>query len=1210
MNRVFVRRSGSSLCARRARASRPLAARRQACAAARRGEPPRRRRRACIATRRSRPSTACPNNGPQRSTSRATARQPQVNFHSAPPPADLKKRDQQTKPNMPTSRCRRHARRAARAACKRAPRRCSSPRSSGLESSTESTPANAPDRIRARCAASPRTTSSSRTRRSARRPRPRSSATTSRRRTRARRASSRPSPTQRKTTIMTVAQGGDRLLHARRRLLRSSVDNVPEPADVPAARRGPLLPRLRVRAGERQRRTRGASTTSSSQKTPNSKYIPNAYLAFGELFFNEAQGDPSKWELAKQAYMKVIGYPPPNNKVYGYAWYKLAYVFWNKGELRQGAQRVQEDDRLRRARTRSSRTRRSSPRARARTSSRSTRSKGDPTRRLQLLPQPLGDAAGTNDKTFKMMDDLGQNYLDTGHYPEAIALYKDLMVRDRGERQELRLPGAHHRSDDGDEVRQQGRHRERARQPGQGLQRRTRTASHTADAKQECANKTAALLTETAMAWHLEAVGSQGQRGTGDPKTMDLAALPLQEGGRHLERGRSSRSSSSRASSRKTGPTIYKIKYAMADLLYFQREVGGVRPGVRRGRRGEPEGARGGRGRVRAVLCYQNIYLAHAPRAADRKGTRQPPGRRQEDAKEDADDKLPPEGHDRRPEGDDPAFNRYICYIQPGHERRRRARSSSSRSSTRAARTYFEAQHWEEAAPAFRDIAMNNSDNDVGIYAAQLYLESINVLDVPRERRTAPVVLRRHGDGRAEVHRARTAPATRSQKNEEQCTHAHQDPVRHPAPQARRSSSRTPTRAATNALAALREGRQGVLRALGEVRRDAAPQQPAAAVRAAATRSSTTPPRVPGRRASSRRRSRARMVLLNPQYRMEKTELAEGRDVRDRRQLPGHRRLRPGGRLVRAVRARHEAERRRTRRQGARATPSSSASGSARRTQAIADAKQFQRGLRRARSRRRRRDRVRHRRALRRQGGLGERAQGAPGRDGHSSTRRRRTSRCRRTRRSRARSCTSRPTTRRKRRVRQGPQALGRPARGAGEDRRRLQGRGRRLEARKRLGKALDAVGEAMLLRRRGDASSDKVDSIPFPVYKGPGTKDDVLKHIGQEVKPWYTKKQDGHRGGRQGVPEDHRAPAGAAAALGHRGRLARRADVGQLRRRLPRGALSRRSGTRRASSRARATRSPGTRSRRLPRAPRRGVEPFKSEQGEAGAQDAASTTR
>src|SRR4029078_13624186 len=47
----------------------------------------------------------------------------------------------------------------------------------------------------------------------------------------------------------------------------------------------------------------------------------------------------------------------------------------------------------------------------------------------------------------------------------------------------------------------------------------------TAEQKQECANKTAALATETAMAWHLEAVGSGGQRGTGDLKTMQLAAV-------------------------------------------------------------------------------------------------------------------------------------------------------------------------------------------------------------------------------------------------------------------------------------------------------------------------------------------------------------------------------------------------------------------------------------------------------------------------------------------------------------------------------------------------------------------------------------------------------------------------------------------------------------------------------------------------------------
>ena len=59
------------------------------------------------------------------------------------------------------------------------------------------------------------------------------------------------------------------------------------------------------------------------QNWPQSKFIPNAYLAFGELFFNEAQGDPSKWALAEQSYTEVIKYPPPDNKVWGYAHYKL-----------------------------------------------------------------------------------------------------------------------------------------------------------------------------------------------------------------------------------------------------------------------------------------------------------------------------------------------------------------------------------------------------------------------------------------------------------------------------------------------------------------------------------------------------------------------------------------------------------------------------------------------------------------------------------------------------------------------------------------------------------------------------------------------------------------------------------------------------------------------------------------------------------------------
>jgi hypothetical protein len=131
-----------------------------------------------------------------------------------------------------------------------------------------------------------------------------------------------------------------------------------------------------------------ARSTSSSSNWPKSKYIPNAYLAFGELFFNEAQGDPSKWALAEQSYSEVVKYPPPDNKVFGYAHYKLGYVHWNKGDYARalsefkktidyGVQYSQLPNAL------------SSRSLRGATSSRSTRSWGDPKKALRLLQAPF-----------------------------------------------------------------------------------------------------------------------------------------------------------------------------------------------------------------------------------------------------------------------------------------------------------------------------------------------------------------------------------------------------------------------------------------------------------------------------------------------------------------------------------------------------------------------------------------------------------------------------------------------------------------------------------------------------------------------------------------------------------------------------------------------------------------------------------------------------
>jgi tetratricopeptide (TPR) repeat protein len=71
-------------------------------------------------------------------------------------------------------------------------------------------------------------------------------------------------------------------------------------------------------------------------KAPASRFVPNAYLAFGEMFFDEATEDPAKLDLALSAYQRVLRDPPPRNDAYGYAWYKLAWVLRNKGD-REGA---------------------------------------------------------------------------------------------------------------------------------------------------------------------------------------------------------------------------------------------------------------------------------------------------------------------------------------------------------------------------------------------------------------------------------------------------------------------------------------------------------------------------------------------------------------------------------------------------------------------------------------------------------------------------------------------------------------------------------------------------------------------------------------------------------------------------------------------------------------------------------------------------------
>ncbi|MEO8801688.1 MAG: hypothetical protein ABI551_27610, partial [Polyangiaceae bacterium] len=353
--------------------------------------------------------------------------------------------------------------------------------------------------------------------------------------------------------------------------------------------------------------------------------------------------------------------------------------------------------------------------------------KGDPAAAYNYFHTISGDESGSNDKTYKMMDDLGQNYLDTGHYPEAITLYRDLMNRDKnGDRHcnyqsHISEATLAMKSGNKDAVKQvlveQGK-----------IYQEFKAGNHSADSKQQCANKTAELVSETAMAWHLEAVGSNGQRGTGDAKTMALAAQLYKEVVDTWNQQEFSTFKFPRIV-KEDWPTICKVRYAMADLLYFQKDWAKCGPAfdavVAENCSSQQDQAEAA---YAAVLCYQNIYEQTHANGADRKGSGNLPGKKSDaDKKADDEARLQPKALTDNQKGMVQSFKRYVCYIHPAATDKA-GQDQLVEVKYALARTYFEAQHWEEAAIGFREVAMTYPDNDAAIYAAQLYLESVNVM--------------------------------------------------------------------------------------------------------------------------------------------------------------------------------------------------------------------------------------------------------------------------------------------------------------------------------------------------------------------------------------------------------------------------------------------------------------------------------------------------
>ncbi|MGA2449704.1 MAG: tetratricopeptide repeat protein [Polyangiaceae bacterium] len=828
-------------------------------------------------------------------------------------------------------------------------------------------------------------------------------------------------------------------------------------------------------------------------KTPNSKYISNAYLAFGELFFNEALSDPTKWDPAKQAYQKVIAKPPPENKVYGYAWYKLAYVFWNMGDLPHALDAFKkvidfgtQYPQLPNAPKLAESARRDVIPVYALA--------GSPTESYNFFKNLSGDASGTTAKTFKMMDDLGQDYMDTGHYPEAIALFKDLMTRDatgeRGCEYQSRVTEATMAMKSGDktaivaELNQQFKRYEQFKESG-----------HSPESKQKCANRTAALATETAMAWHLEAVGSQGQRGTGDPKTMDLASVLYKKVAMTWNADDYSKFEFPRLV-KEDWPTIYKIKYNMADLLYFREKWAECGPAFDEVVKENPKASEAAEAAYAAVLCYQNIYLQQHQKGVDKKGSGNLPGVGQ-DIRQISEEKYRPKDMTDAQNAMIQAFNRYVCYIHPDAKDADGQKQLIEVKYARC-RLYFEAQHWEEAGACFREIAMDYPESDSAVYASQLYLESINVLTFHGSPNRPSCIDDMIQDVPKFIELFCTGD--KAQKNEETCTvltKVQCDILRLKA----QKTVEDADKGGTNALelfekggrayfdlwekygaTQLRENKPPQCERLDEIVENAARAFQAAHLVASAIK--------------------ARMVLLNPTYRMDKSELAkdamykiggnwqaiavydQAADWYEKYAKDNPRRKNADKALSDAIVLRL---------------------GLGQEDEAVADVKVYQKDYGNTNSTESQQiafaigahyadkeDWESARKALSGAMGTLDRAPPDIQVQAHATLAR-----------SMMHLKAFAPARAEYARVLtawgDGTAALAKV-----KDAYKNENDDQRAH---RLGKALDAVGEAMFYAAE-EKKHEKIDSIAFPVYKGPGTKDDIKKYMDKTLMPWVHKKQ------------------------------------------------------------------------------------------------------
>ena len=425
---------------------------------------------------------------------------------------------------------------------------------------------------------------------------------------------------------------------------------------------------------------------------PNSKYIPDAYLAFAQFYFE--QGEVA---AARRFYEKVVLFP--RSPVFGYALYKRAWCDINLGQYRSALGTFVEVIQLAEAGKAGPDRLASAALARA--------AKGDAVKAYARTPDASPDRAWEfcartgGELAPRMMETLAELYWEQGMFVASTKVYHRMMALQpdsihlcQWQHKVLRnTQSLGNKRDQVQELRRLGVAYDRLRER-RALKR---------DQLQECRAALHDTGRELAQVWHQEALKTK------NPDTFALVRDLYQE---HLQRFGGEKDTN-------------ELRFFYGEALWETRSWQEAARQYTIVVQADPRGKRAREAAWAAVLAWKNaLDIEDAGRGPERT----------------AEGSLSPRPLSASQKAMVGAFDTYLEHVPGG--------SDVPKVRYNKARVFYEHNQFEPAARLFADVVEKHPEHELAIYSAHLLLDTLNLLDQPAGGRALGGSL--HGD--APVH--------------------------------------------------------------------------------------------------------------------------------------------------------------------------------------------------------------------------------------------------------------------------------------------------------------------------------------------------------------------------------------------------------------------------------------------------------------------------